>query len=138
MISKFAAGLLYPLALAASAAAVDTAPAPRPKAVGTCCCCAAPAAGTAGQPAGPATKTISLVVDDLTCAGCAKSVAKAVAAVAGVEAATADLKTKTLSVTPQAGKKPSAKALWEAVEKAGYKPTKLAGPDGTHEKKPTD
>lgn len=138
MISKFAVGFLVPLALAASAAAVDTAPAPRPKAVGKCCCCAAPAAGTAGHPAGAATKTISLVVDDMTCAGCAKTVAKAVSGVAGVEAATADLKTKTLSVTPQAGKRPSAKALWEAVEKAGYKPTKLTSLDGNYEKKPAD
>ena len=90
----------------------------------------------AEQPAKADAKASKLVVDDMECAGCAKTVIKAVSAVAGVEAATADIKTKTLTVTPKAGKTPSPKDLWEAVEKAGYKPVKLDGPDGAFDKKP--
>lgn len=104
-----------------SFASADAPPAPRPKGA---------AAGKADL------RATKLVVDDMTCAGCAKTVTKAVSAVAGVEAAAVDLKAKTVTVTPKAGTAPSPKDLWEAVEKAGYKPTKLAGPAGTFETKP--
>jgi copper chaperone len=89
------------------------------------------------QPAKSEAKTTKLTVDGMTCAGCAKSVTKALTAVEGVESVVIDLKAKTATVTPKAGKAPSQKALWEAVEKAEYKPTKIEGPDGTSEKKPT-
>ena len=49
----------------------------------------------------------------------------------------ADAETQTATVTPDAAKAPSPKALWEAVEKAGYKPTKLVGPAGTFSAKPS-
>lgn len=91
----------------------------------------------ADQPAKADVKTSKLVVDDMSCLGCAKSVTKALTAVAGVESAVVDLKAQTVTVTPKGEKAPSPKALWEAVEKAGYTPTKLAGPDGTFEKRPT-
>ena len=77
-----------------------------------------------------------LVVDDLECASCAKTVIKAISAVVGVENATADIKTKTLTVTPKADKTLSPKDLWEAVEKAGFKPVKFEGPEGAFDKKP--
>lgn len=94
------------------------------------------AAAADDRPAKADLRATKLVVDDMTCAGCAKAVTKAVSAVAGVEAAAVDLKTKTLTVTPKAGTAPSPKGLWEAVEKAGYKPTRLDGPAGTFEKTP--
>ncbi len=100
-----------------------------------CKCCADDA--KAEKPAKADPKAVTVSVDGMTCAGCAKSVTKALAAVEGVESVVLDLKAKTAVVTPKAGKSPSAKDLWEAVEKADYKPTKLAGPDGTFEKKPT-
>ncbi|MBA4066936.1 MAG: hypothetical protein C0501_25160 [Isosphaera sp.] len=115
----------------------DAAPAPRAKAgCKGCCQVAAAPAGKDDQPAKAEPKATRLVVDDMACAGCAKTVSKAVSAVAGVEAATVDLKAKSVTVTPRAGAAPSPKDLWDAVEKAGYKPTKLDGPDGTFEKKP--
>lgn len=82
----------------------------------------------------PATTTIH--VDDLHCPSCAKRVLKMVTAIPGVGAAQADVKASTVTVTPQAQKAPSPRALWEAVEKAGFKPTKLTGPAGTFAEKP--
>ena len=76
-------------------------------------------------------------VDGMSCAGCAKKVGEAVAKVEGVESAIADAATKTLKYTVKADKKVSPKGVWEAVEKSGYTPTKIEGPDGKFEKKPS-
>lgn len=94
----------------------------------------------ADRPAEPAkadAATSTIAVDGMTCAGCAKAVGKAVAAVEGVESAAADVKTKALTVTAKKGATPSPKAMWEAVEKAGYTPTRIEGAAGTFDKKPT-
>jgi copper chaperone CopZ len=91
----------------------------------------------AEQPAKLNPKATQITVDGMTCAGCAKTVTKALTAVEGVESVVIDLKAKTATVTPKADKKPSPKDLWEAVEKAEYKPTKLEGPEGMFEKKST-
>jgi copper chaperone CopZ len=92
------------------------------------------ALGAAAAAQTPATTTIH--VNDLHCAGCAKRVVKTVTEVPGVGAAQADVKAATVTVTPQAQKAPSPRQLWEAVEKAGFKPTKLTGPSGTFAEKP--
>lgn len=91
----------------------------------------------AEQPAKLDPKATQITVDGMTCAGCAKTVTKALTGVEGVESVVIDLKAKTATVTPKADKKPSPKDLWEAIEKAEYKPTKLESPEGTFEKKPT-
>ena len=104
-----------------------------------CKCCAADdgkLGKAADKHAKPNSKSVVLTIDDMTCSGCAKSVTKALSAVDGVEAVTVDLKAKTATVTPKGASSPSAKSLWEAVEKAEYKPTKLEGPDGKFDKKP--
>ncbi len=75
-------------------------------------------------------------IEDLDCPICARNVKAAVEAVAGVSAAKIDVDKQEALVTPADGKTPSPKALWEAVESAGFKPTKLVGPDGTFTKKP--
>ena len=62
--------------------------------------------------------------------------AKALEAVAGVESVKTDVKEQTVTVTPKKDKAPSPKALWEAVEKSGYTPTRLEGPAGKFVKKP--
>ena len=108
-----------------------------PKAGCKCCADSPKEAPKVDQPVKAEAKVTKLIVDDMTCAGCAKTVSKALSAVSGVESAVVDLKTKTATVTPKADKGPSAKDLWEAVEKAGYKPSKLEGPDGKFEAKPT-
>ena len=57
-------------------------------------------------------------------------------AVKGVDSVESNLKAETLTVTPKKGEAPSAKALWEAVEKAGFTPKKLEGPGGSYTDKP--
>lgn len=109
---------------------------PKAPAKAGCRCCAGDDA-KAEKPAKADPKAITVSVDGMTCAGCAKTVTKAISAVEGVESVVIDLKAKTATVMPKAGKSPSAKELWEAVEKAEYKPTKLDGPAGSFDKKPT-
>ena len=130
-----------PSPFAADGPGDEAKPAELPKAAAKagCKCCAADdgkGEKAADKPAKPDPKAVVLTVDGMTCAGCAKAVTKAIAAVEGVESVAADVKAKTATVTPKAGKTPSAKDLWEAVEKAEYKPTKLVGPDGSFDKKP--
>lgn len=117
----------------------DVAPAPRAKAERKACC-AAGGCCAADQPAQPArgdAATSRISVEGMSCAGCAKTVGKAVSGVEGVELAVADVKTKTLTVTAKKGASPSPKAIWEAVERAGYTPTRIEGAAGTFDKKPT-
>jgi copper chaperone CopZ len=121
-----------------TAVSADVAPAPRAKAdrKGGCCAGGCCAADQPAQPAKTDAATSKIAVDGMSCAGCAKTVGKAVSAVEGVESAVADVKTKTLTVVAKKGATPSPKAMWEAVEKAGYKPTRIEGAAGTFEKKP--
>jgi Cu+-exporting ATPase len=83
------------------------------------------------------TKPIVITIEDLDCPTCAKKVEKVVAAVPGVAGVKTDVDKMTATVTPQANKMPSPRALWEAVEKAGFQPTKLEGPSGTFTSKPS-
>ena len=132
-----AAGLSSRAAEPRPAGVPEAAPAPRAKVAGKGCCCCQPAKADApAQPAKADPATSKIAVDGMTCAGCAKTVGKAVAAVEGVESAVADVKSKTLVVTAKKGATPSPKAMWEAVEKAGYTPTRIDGAAGTFEKKP--
>ena len=94
------------------------------------------AAAQPAQPAKSETATSRVAVEGMTCGGCAKTVVKAVTAVEGVESATADVKAKTLTVVAKTGAAPSPRAVWEAVEKAGYKPTRIEGAAGTFAAKP--
>ncbi len=82
------------------------------------------------------TKTTVITIEDLDCPSCAKAVEKALAKVPGVESVKTDVKTQTATVTPKGDSKLSAKALWEAVEGADFKVTKIEGPGGTYTAKP--
>lgn len=82
----------------------------------------------------PAATTIS--VQGMHCAGCAMKVAGNLKAVQGVSAAQVDAEKATAVITPMSAGNPSPRAMWEAIEKAGYKPTKLVGPAGTFTAKP--
>lgn len=77
-----------------------------------------------------------LTVKGMHCAGCAKKIAGKLTAVRGVEQVKADVPKSYFLVTPVEGQTPSPKALWEAVEKAGYTAVKLEGPSGSFSKKP--
>jgi len=89
--------------------------------------------GTA-QAAEPAVTTIS--VEGMHCAGCASKVTRRLQAVTGVAVAKTDAPSSTAWTTAKGGAVLSPKALWEAVEQAGYKPLKLVGPSGTFTTKP--
>lgn len=79
-----------------------------------------------------------IVVKDMHCAACAKKIARKLYAVKGVKGVRAVMKTHTATVTPETGKQPSPRALWKAVEKAGFKPVKLVGPLGEFKKTPKE
>jgi copper chaperone CopZ len=84
--------------------------------------------------ADPAPTTIT--IPDMHCMGCAKKMANKLYEVPSVAKVQANVEATTLTVTPKAQQAPSPRALWEAVEKAGYKPSKLHGPSGTFTEKP--
>lgn len=80
--------------------------------------------------------TITIMVEGMHCAGCALKVSGKLKKVQGVANAEADGEKGSAVVTSQPTAAPSPRALWEAIEKAGYKPTKLVSPVGTFTKKP--
>lgn len=86
------------------------------------------------QAADPPTTTIS--VEGMHCAGCAVKVSRNLQSVAGVSEAQVDASKALAIVSAKPNAIPSPRSLWEAVEKAGYKPTKLVGPAGTFTSKP--
>ena len=86
------------------------------------------------QAADPPVTTIS--VEGMHCAGCATKVAGNLQKVTGVNKAQVDAAKAVAIVNAKPNTVPSPRALWEAVEKAGYKPTKLVGPAGTFVAKP--
>jgi copper chaperone CopZ len=86
------------------------------------------------QAADPALTTIS--VKGMQCAACASHVSESLQAIPGVAKAQADATKAVAVVTAKANTNPSPKALWEAVEKAGYTPLKIVGPNGTFTSKP--
>lgn len=85
----------------------------------------------AGEP-----QTFTISVQGMHCAGCASKVSANLQGIQGVQKATADAAKAVAVVTTKPDANPSPKALWEAVEKSGYKPTKLVGPAGTFTTKP--
>ena len=77
-----------------------------------------------------------LTIEGMHCVVCAKKVTKRLTGVSNVKSANVDTEKGTAVVTPADGKELSPKALWEAIEGAGFKPTELKGPAGTFTSKP--
>lgn len=73
----------------------------------------------------------TIFVKDMHCPVCAKKIASKLNTVPGVGSVKTSVKANRAEVTYQTDKEASPKAMWEAVEKAGFHPTKLVGPDGT-------
>ena len=71
-------------------------------------------------------------VDDLHCAGCARKVARKIFGVKGVVRVETNVKANRAVITPQAKAKLSGPAIWSAVQKAGFRPVKLIGPEGVY------
>lgn len=82
----------------------------------------------------PAVTKISIT--GMHCEGCAGLVKKKLAAIEHVKEVKVILKDEVAEITAKDDGTPSAKAIWETVEKAGYKPVKLVGPAGTFTKLP--
>lgn len=78
----------------------------------------------------------TITVEDMHCMGCAKKIAARLYKVPGVVAVKADVPASRLVVQSKPEQNPSPKAMWEAVEQAGYKPAKLEGAAGTFTAKP--
>ncbi len=77
-----------------------------------------------------------ITIEDLDCPVCAKKVVKTLTEVPGVAEVKIDVEKHTATVSAQAEKTPSPRAMWDAVERAGFKPTKLEGPGGAFTAKP--
>lgn len=93
------------------------------------------AAVSEAQTPAPAAYT-RVVLEDIHCMGCAKKISKHVTAVPGVAEMRVDLKAKAIWAMHRQGMTPSPKALWEAVEAADHKPTRMDTPAGTYTSKP--
>ena len=78
----------------------------------------------------------SIAIEGMRCVVCAKKVTKQLTGVSNVKSANVDPEKGTAVVTPADGKELSPKALWEAIEGAGFKPTELKGPAGTFTSRP--
>lgn len=84
----------------------------------------------------PASKPTVIQVKAIHCATCAKKIAKSLYEVEGVKDVKADINKNLTFVAPDRAKAPSPRAMWEAVEAAGFQPLKLSGPSGTYTSKP--
>ncbi len=89
-------------------------------------------AARAQAPAG----TTAVTVEGMHCPSCAGKIAQKMKEVPGVADVRADVAAGRMTVSAKAGQAPSPRALWEAVERAGYKPVKLEGPGGTFTARP--
>ena len=70
------------------------------------------------------------------CEACAAKIRRGLFSVAGVVNVKTDVKTHVAVVVPQQNRQPSPRAMWEAVEKAGFQVVQLEGPSGTFNEKP--
>ncbi len=75
-------------------------------------------------------------VDNMHCDACAKKIAGKLYALPQVAEVRADVPKSIAYVVPHQTKTPSPRAMWEAVEQAGFKPVKLVGPAGSFTSKP--
>ncbi|MEK6236952.1 MAG: heavy-metal-associated domain-containing protein [Planctomycetales bacterium] len=78
----------------------------------------------------------TISVHNMHCGACAKKIAAKLYLVSGVLEVRADVKKNHAYVVPQKRATPSPRAMWEAVEKAGFKPVNISGPAGRFTKKP--
>jgi len=88
---------------------------------------------TAQAPNPPKT---TITIPDMECQGCAKKISDKLYTIPSVGTVQADYQTRILVVTPRAQATISPRQMWEAVEAAGKKPSKLECPAGTFTTKP--
>lgn len=89
---------------------------------------------TAIEAASPArVTTITLKMEN---ENCAKRITTSLREVPNVGELRSDVEKRTVMVTPAGLRSPSARALWEAVEKTGHAVVQLQGPQGKFTSKP--
>lgn len=81
-------------------------------------------------------RLVTIRVDDMHCAACAKKIARKLYAVPGVVKVKADLKKHTAYALPEERRDPCPYAIWDAVEQAGFQVVELTCPAGTFDEKP--
>jgi copper chaperone CopZ len=104
--------------------------------LGVAVCVAVSMQAGAETPIEPRADFTTIKVTDMHCMTCAKKIAAHLYAVPGVVRVHADLEMNLAYVVPQRDKNPSPKAIWEAVEKAGFQPVAMQGPSGTFAQRP--
>ena len=75
-------------------------------------------------------------VTDMHCEHCAQEIRRKLYVVPGVKTVKTVLKANVAIVVPQQQRQPSPRAMWEAVESAGFRVVQLEGPSGVHSTKP--
>src|SRR6478735_5615936 len=85
--------------------------------------------------ASPVTYT-TIHVQDMHCGECAKTIARKLYAIPGVVEVRADVAKNIAYVVPQKDKTVPSKAVWDAVESAGFRVVKLESPQGSYTTKP--
>ena len=90
---------------------------------------------TKSPAASPVTYT-TIHVQDMHCGECAKTIARKLYALPGVVEVRADVNKNIAYVVPQKDKTVASKAVWEAVESAGFRVVRLESPQGTFTTKP--
>ncbi|AMV20195.1 heavy-metal-associated domain-containing protein [Planctomyces sp. SH-PL14] len=82
-----------------------------------------------------ASKTTVVTVAEM-CGGCVKKINQRLDGFPGIATVSCDIKTKTVTITPQANATVSSRALWEAMDEIGKTPTKMVSPQGVFTAKP--
>lgn len=82
-------------------------------------------------------QSTTIHIQNMHCANCARKIANKLYAVPAVVNVKTNYQAGIAVVSPQPKKGTSPRALWEAVEKAGFKPVKLEGPSGVFTAKPS-
>ena len=72
---------------------------------------------------------MEITVANMHCKGCAKKIVARLYTVPGVKSVSVDVRSKTLTVTPQKAKAVSPRQLCEAIETADDRPLRVVGPN---------
>jgi copper chaperone CopZ len=88
------------------------------------------------SPAASPVPYTTIHVHDMHCGECAQKIARKLYAIPGVVEVRADVGKNIAYVVPQKDKALPARALWEAVESAGFAVARLESPQGTFTAKP--
>ena len=84
----------------------------------------------------PQTRMTVIEVETMHCDDCAREIASHLYRVPGVVGVSTNLDAQRVFIDPQQNIDPAPRAMWEAIESAGYEPVRLAGPFGVFTTKP--